>query len=133
MKFEDLLYVYESQLAYVERMMEPNTLSFYKKTEEYFKGYKAACFKWFEEMKLECEDFEPQIEKVDTKIKRENGDLLIGYLNYRGEQIPVYDDDQGQQMYIIYNGEVIPGGSYNLFPEYDFCYSIDLKKDNIEY
>jgi hypothetical protein len=133
MKFEDLLYVYESQLAYVERMMEPNTLSFYKKTEEYFKGYKAACFKWFEEMKLECEDFKPQIEKVDTKIKRDNGDLLIGYLNYRGEQIPVYDDDQGQQIYIIYNGEVIPGGSYNLLPEYDFCYFIDLKKDNIEY
>lgn len=132
MKFEDLLYTYEWQLDYVKRMSKPESLSFYKKTEEYLRGYKAACNRWFEEMKSECEDFNPRIEKTTEENRRENGDLLIGYLNYRGERIPVYNDDYGQQLYIIYENEVISGGCYNLFPEYDFCYSIDLKKDKIE-
>lgn len=140
MKFEDLLKKYEQQLVYVNRMTNPDTLSFYHKTKEYWEGYLDCCFNWFERVKEECEDFKPTIreakkeerEKYKYITKSENNEKewpLEGVLEYRGEAVPVYSDDDGQQLFIIFQGEEISGGCYNTQCVYDFCYMIDKIKD----
>jgi len=130
MKFEDLLYLYEKELEYVDRMTQPDNLSFYKKTKEYYDGYRKACNKWFESLKEKCEDFIPMI-KFCISEEKYNNCLLIGHLEYRGESVPVYDDDYGQQMFIVYQDQIISGGPFNPCPEDDFCYAIDQIKDKI--
>lgn len=139
MKFEDLLKEYEQQLVYVNRMTNPNTLSFYHKTKEYWDGYLNGCFHWFEKMKLECEDFNPIInqdfsgeekEKYKYNIKNNNEEYpLYGLLEYRGEKIPVYIDEDGQQLFAVYQEQEISGGGFNIHCEEDFCYMIDQIKD----
>lgn len=46
-------------------------------------------------------------------------------LKYRGIDIPVYDDDYGQQEVAYFDGKAISGGCYNFFPEYEFIFYID--------
>lgn len=142
MKFEDLLKEYEQQLVYVDRMTNPDTLSFYHKTKEYWDGYLNGCFHWFEKMKLECDDFKPGInqdfskeEEDKYKYNIKNNDEedteypLYGLLEYREEKIPVYIDENGQQLFIVYQEQEISGGSFNIHCEEDFCYAIDQIKD----
>ena len=50
---------------------------------------------------------------------------LVGILSYNGEDIPVYDDDFGQQDFCMYHGKSISGGAYNLFPESEFIAHIE--------
>ena len=132
--FENLLGDYERQLDYIKRMTEPKTLSFYGLSIEYWKGYYEATHKWFEDMKMYyCDDFNPQLREPTEEEKQEflyQDQPPIRILDYRGVRAPVYDDDYGQQYFMVFDGQEYGGGAFNGFPEYDFCYLID---DIIDY
>jgi hypothetical protein len=53
-------------------------------------------------------------------------------LVYRGEVIPIYMDENGQQDFIVYHDKIYCGGAYNLAAEIDFCSFIDKIKDEID-
>ncbi len=129
--FKDLLADYEQQLAYIKRMIEPETLSFYGKTLDYWEGYFWGVFRTFEEIKIYT-DFNPHIRKATTKEEKEFlylGQPPCGVLDYRGLKIPIYDDDPGQQFFMVFEGEEFGGGAFNGYPEEDFCYLIDESID----
>ncbi len=142
-KYEDLLAEYQAKLKYADRMMEKNSLSFFNQKRDFWEGYKFASNCWFEENKLFCEDFEPRIkeptpdqaDRFGHYLDRENNRKydLEGVLCYREMLIPVYGDDDGQQMFAVYEGHIIAGGSYNAHPEFDFCYQIDQYLDKIKF
>lgn len=126
--FEDLLYEYESQLCYIKRMIEPKTLSVYNMTKEYWEGYYYAVFHWFETMKDYCTDFDPLMREATIKEEQEflyENQPPCGVLDYRGVRAPVYDDDYGQQLFMVFRGQIYGGGAFNTAPERDFCYIID--------
>lgn len=133
---------YEWLLSSLER-----TKDLYEKLPEgYLLGYKKALFDFFQEtraLNIKSADY-PEIErnkaKMEALIKEHNIQIkedknfpVCGIMSYRGEYIPVYDDDSGQQEFIIYNDKEICGGSYNLYPQEVFCQEIDEIKDNIDY
>lgn len=127
--FENLLGDYEHQLDYIKRMTEPKTLSFYKTSKEYWEGYYEAVHKWFEDMKTYyCDDFKPIMREATKEEEKEflyQDQPPIKMLEYRGLCVPIYDDDYGQQYFMVFEGKEYGGGSFNGFPEYDFCYIID--------
>ena len=55
-------------------------------------------------------------------------------IRYRNIDIPVYDDDYGQQDFAVINGEEISGGSYNFFAHEEFMNYVDrmLEKKYLE-
>ena len=137
MEFIEILEKYEDDIKHANRMLNPECLSFFKKSEDYWNGYKKACYNWFQLMK-EYTHFIPQTRKPNEEelqmIYIDNGISYepVSILEYRGEEIPVYCDDYGQQEFIIYKGNIYNGGAYNITAEYDFCAFIDNIKDNIE-
>lgn len=46
-------------------------------------------------------------------------------ITYRGFDIPVYNDDYGQQDFAIFMGKCISGGAYNLFSDQEFMSYVD--------
>ena len=139
MEFKEVLEKYENDISYANRMLSPDCLSFYKKTREYWLGYKRAMHTWLQFMKVEL-NFAPETEKMS---KEESEDLIYcdefnnyfypwGWLLYRGERIPMYTDDYGQQNFIVYRGKGFYGGSFNFHDLEDFCSYIDTVKDEIE-
>jgi len=60
---------------------------------------------------------------------------LIGILHYRHYQIPIYDDDNGQQAFAVYhyNGEdhIVSGGAFNLYYALDIAFQLDDFFDRI--
>jgi len=139
MEFTKVLEKYESEINYANRMLSPECLSFYKKTEEYWRGYKKAMYKWLQFMKLHC-NFTPETEQMSKKESEQliyvdefnNYYYPYQWLVYRGEKIPVYNDDYGQQDFVIYKGKGFYAGAYNMDTLYDFCSFIDTIKDGIE-
>lgn len=145
LQFNDLLELMEYDKEYVQRMLTPDALSFYHKTMTYWEGYWESKVKTFINLKMYCDDYNPTTRVVtatdkvlyhDDKIH----DELCEILCYRGKEIPVYNDDYGQQMYAIYEGKILSGGAYNFAAEFDFCDMIDeidysftqLKLDRIQ-
>ena len=49
------------------------------------------------------------LKRFDT----EKGFPCIGFIQYRGHEIPLYDDDYGQQVFGKLNGHDLSGGAYN--------------------
>lgn len=132
--FEELLSIYENKLAYVRRMIDPCALSFSHTTMEYWEGYNEALIQWFEEMKFWCVD-KTYLVRQPTPAEKERhagSDPLCQIMEYRGETIPIYDDDSGQQFYAKYGDIELSGGSYNPCPEYDWCCQIDYIKDSLK-
>ena len=126
--FENLLKDYEHQLDYIKRMIEPRTLSFYKKTRDYWEGYFWGVFQIFQEMKDYCPDFNPKMREATKEEEKEflyQDQPPCGVLEYRGLRVPIYDDDYGQQVFMVFNGKEYGGGTYNFCPEEDFCHIID--------
>lgn len=125
MLFIDLLQEYEEKINYVNRML---SLEQTKHSKDYWLGYKRGVFHFFQQQKDFCEDFHPCI---NVKVNKTDPDQ-VGTLSYRDEEVPVFSDDAGQQLYIDYYGIIIEGGNFNPFPEKDFCYMIDKIKDDIK-
>lgn len=140
MEFQELLEQYENNIQYANRMMTPESLSFFKKTIDYWNGFKHANFKWFQTMK-DYSNFKPFTREPKKKEKEElrytnmNGDIFepCAILEYRNEIVPIYNDDYGQQEFILYKDNIISGGTYNLMADYDFCHEIDRIKDGITF
>ena len=141
------------ELEYIKE--DPN--SKYNHSEEFMKGYKLAVLSMFGHLRDElgypeirhATDEEKKEFTIKSKftatsldvginsiygIKIEEGkeyeteEVPFGIMEYRGEKIPVYSDDPGQQDYCIYKGKTISGGSYNFNPEQIFAYEIDHSK-----
>lgn len=139
MKFEDFLEKYESEIDYANRMLKPSSLAFYKKTREYWQGYKKAYHNILEFMKGELGFLPKTVNMTEEERKQnifidENGNEYIPYkwLEYRKEKVAIYADDYGQQDFIIFRDKEYFGGAYNFCAEYDFCSFIDTIKDDIE-
>jgi hypothetical protein len=62
----------------------------------------------------------------ELKAYEHNGDWPSRLISYRGEIIPVFIDDYGQQLFTFIRGEEHTGGSFNLFAEEEFMYEMDL-------
>ena len=96
----------------------------------YLEGQRKQNFSDFQTMKHYIEDEDifkcrnPTKHEI-KKYKIEGNFPVVGILEYRDELIPVYNDDYGQQEFIIYKNKEISGGSYNYFPEYTWMYEID--------
>jgi len=139
MDFKDILERYENDIAYANRMLKPDSLSFFKKTKEYWIGYKKASFKWFQDMKVELGYIPLEVDILEEEINKyvyidELNNYYTPYrmLEYRGEKIPMYIDDYGQQIFIVYNNKAYYGGAYNINTNIDFCTFIDTIKDEID-
>ena len=50
---------------------------------------------------------------------------LAGIMFYRQQEIPFYDDDPGQQVFAVYNGETLCAGAYNFQYLNYFAISVD--------
>lgn len=139
MDFNELLEKYENDMVHVARMTKADSLSFFKKSKEYWDGYKKACFSWFQHMKNEI-GFIPKIKQLTEEEIRvhkyidESKQEYFPYkaLVYRGEIIPIYMDENGQQDFIVYHDKIYCGGAYNLAAENDFCFFVDKIKDEID-
>lgn len=59
----------------------------------------------------------------------QKGCAFCGVLRYRGAEVPLYDDDAGQQVFAVLDGETIGGGSFNLFYCDEFERAVDLRLD----
>jgi len=134
MTFKDLLDAHEGNIEHARRMMQPDILAMTMKTEEYWRGYIYSSFQMFQTLRNYCDDGYPKIrtdltEEEKVEFDTEKDFPLYGIMEYRGIKVPVYDDDYGQQMFAIYDGSTISGGSYNFFPEHEFVYFIDSKLD----
>lgn len=137
MTFKELTDVYTDALSYANRMMSKECLSFYKKTKNYWEGYKYSAYKMYGIMKCTCSDYRPTIQYMDNDATYcdTNGNIYkaCGVLSYREEIYDIFCDECGQQVFTICRGQVISGGSFNLVPEYDLCDEIDRIIDNITF
>ena len=55
---------------------------------------------------------------------------LCGLLEYRGQVVPMYDDDYGQQVFAIFRGRDLVGGAYNMWYCDSFIDEIDYALDH---
>lgn len=55
---------------------------------------------------------------------------LCGLLEYRGQVVPMYDDDYGQQVFAVFRGRDIAGGAYNMEYYDSFINEIDYVLDH---
>lgn len=55
---------------------------------------------------------------------------LCGLLDYRGQVVPMYDDDHGQQVFAVFRGRDLAGGTYNMWYCDSFISEIDYALDH---
>lgn len=106
MKWNDLLYEYESNLHFINRKLEKNN------SYDYALGMYHMLRTMIRQMRIECCDL-PEI------------DYTTGTFSYRGNEYEVHFDDAGQQMYLEVNGSTLSGGSFNSSPELDWMEQLD--------
>lgn len=128
MKYEDLLETYEDKLDWVRRQR-----SHAENPSDYWDGVQIGLLSMYQQL-LPLTDFKPMTEKPTEEeskklVDPETGDKPYAMLVYRGERVPVYLDDYGQQDYMIYRSEVYGGGAYNFNSLFDFCCIIDYMLD----
>ena len=139
MDFNDILFKYEEGNDFANRMKKLGSLSLLKRGAEYFDGYKQANFNWFQTMKAEI-GFLPESktlegdEAKDYKFIDEFGKEYLPYrlIFYRGEEVPVFLDDYGQQEFIVFRSRICCGGGYDSMADDYFCKFVDEVKDEIE-
>ena len=123
MEFNDVLTAYAMQLATIKRFSEKGAYS-----EDYLLGRRVANFYWLQDM-INFTGREYEIldaTEEELKAYEHNGDWPSRLISYRGEIIPVFIDDYGQQLFTFIRGEEHTGGSFNLFAEEEFMYEMDL-------
>lgn len=126
---------YNHNMNYAERLRGNPELD---RTVDYWKGYEQACLYWFNWCKDFCKEYPPKMRKPTKKEQKEfkyveeleNGEKfewpLVGIIDYRGNKLPVYDDDNGQCYFCkLPDGRCVSGGGWNPDPEDEFCYEYD--------
>jgi len=129
MTYEQLLTCYELALDLVKMQRERG-----HKSPDFLDGFQKGALQMYWSARDET-DFKPQIDPATPEEKKkfydpESKEEPFGILRYRGQEVPVYDDDYGQQEYIIFRGETYCGGAYNFGADYDFCSYVDNVLDN---
>lgn len=133
MTFDELFDEYKHLLDWINRRTAPNALEFYGETKEQWSHAKQAIFFMFEHLRGYVENGYPNLENCLSyggienyppyKINDDYECPVVALLNYREETFPVYDDDAGQQNFIVVNGSEISvdglGGSYDWYFEVD--------------
>lgn len=74
----------------------------------------------------------PDLPELTVGQQVENIIYPYAYFRYKKQIWPIYDDDAGQQSYIVINGETFGAGAYTVYP-YDvmyFTYEIDNQGKN---
>lgn len=72
-----------------------------------------------------------EIQRYDNQVTEDGFHFpLEGLLMYRDKVVPFYDDDYGQQVFAVFEGETLPGGSYNPMYLTEFRDQIDSILDN---
>ena len=132
MKFDDVLDLYEFNLFNIKVFRERKFYS-----EDYIEGMIRQNFSWFEAMARECPSRYQQVvvkDSEDLEDYRFENQLPFKFILYRGEKIPVYDDDYGQQDFAVIRGKVVSGGTYNLMAPDEFVYYMDqvLEREFLE-
>lgn len=106
MKWNDLLYEYESNLYFINRKLKQTN------SYDYALGMYNMLRTMIRQMRIECCDL-PEI------------DYTTNTFSYRGNDYEVHFDDAGQQMYLEVNGSILSGGSFNSSPELDWMEQLD--------
>lgn len=122
MNFEELLADYETILININRQKRRHYRS-----DEYLEAYYQGASRMFHLSKLSG-DFRPARSKPTPEQKEKylfEGEEPVAMLYYRGKEIPIYNDDYGQQEFIVFNDKTFGGGAYNTMAEYDFCDYMD--------
>ena len=136
MLHQTLYDIYLTRLAYIERRMQDDVLEFYGEEKRDWKHAKEIAFQMYEALRYEGEDpgYPTSVVKPDEPIPPYKiGDTefpCIGVLKYRGEDIPVYNDDYGMRDFIVYQGREITHDSFGLSA--DWYYEVDRIKDKID-
>jgi len=113
MKWNDLLYEYESNLEFINRQRK-----YYSK--DYVIGMYRMLRLMVRQMRSECEDL-PEI------------DYSTNTFFYRGYEYKVEFDDAGQQMYIDLGNTILSGGAFNNSPESEWMERLDDILDEKDY
>ena len=132
MKFDDILGFYQFNLSNIKVFKERKFYS-----EDYIEGMIRQNFSWFEAMAMQCPSRYQEVlvkDGEDVEDYRFENQLPLKFILYRGEKIPVYDDDYGQQDFAVIRGKVISGGAYNFMAAEDFVYYMDqvLEREFLE-
>lgn len=139
MTFDELFAQYKALIDWIDRRMKPEVLEFHHESVDNWKYAKHTVFLMFERLRYYTEEGIPNlyecltregIEDYPPKMYDNYKCPVIGLLNYRDEVFPVYDDDYGQQVFIIVNGQEITVDS--LGGETDWYYELDRIIDNID-
>lgn len=126
MDFEKLLEGYEEAIELAKTQKQRKNAP---KGAEYWNAFIDGAFHLFQNIKREI-DFKPQVDDPTEEEKqkyylKEYKEYPVGILRYRGQEVPIYIDDYGQQEFIVIDGKTYGGGTYNTLCEYDFCMIID--------
>ena len=126
MNFKSLLENYEEviELAKIQKRRKDAP-----KGVEYWNAFIDGAFHLFQNMKYEI-GFEPEVEYPTEEEKQKYylqkyKEYPFAILNYRGQEVPIYIDDYGQQEYMVFQGKEYSGGAYNFECRKDFCCIID--------
>lgn len=128
MTYKELLKNYEEILNFLPIFKRTTS-----KTVEYLEALQKGAYRMYracrEDMNFKPETRLPSKEEQRKLCDPENKVEPHAILLYRGQEVPVYFDDPGQQEYIIFEGQTFGGGAYNLMCDIDFCDYIDTILD----
>lgn len=123
MKFNDILAFYEFNLFNIKQFRKRKLYN-----EDYIEGMMRQNFTWFENLASQYPNRYKEVSvKNDKNLEkyRFEDQLPFKFVLYRGEKIPVYDDDYGQQDFAVIRGQVVSGGAYNFMSAEEFVYYMD--------
>lgn len=123
MKFNDILEFYEFNLFNIKKFRKRKLYN-----EDYIEGMMRQNFTWFENLASQYPNRYKEVSvKNDKNLEkyRFEDQLPFKFVLYRGEKIPVYDDDYGQQDFAVIRGQVVSGGAYNFMSAEEFVYYMD--------
>lgn len=135
MTFEELFNIYQDNMEWIKRRLQPKTLEFYGERADQWKQAKYMNFKWFEMMRYYCDEVDvykikEQSLPLDVKVDDYDNCPCTGYLDYRNQRFYVYYDDMGAQCFIVCEGHIIPIISMGA-DEIDWWYEVDYLLDKI--
>lgn len=136
MKHNELLSEYERQLEWVNIRTKEKTLEFYGEDASAWKHAKEIAFHMYENLRYLCEDgagFPTSLTQPKRRIPAykhgKNKFPCVGVVEYRRETIPVYSDDYGMRLFMVYQGHEITYDSIGGMT--DWYFEVDRYKDKI--
>lgn len=136
---EDAFRIYQQNLEWIDRRLDPQTAEFYGETPETWKHAKEVAFSMYQDLRCllgptprlsghlnreKCEGIPPYtFEGNPTEFP------CVGVLEYRGHEYPVYNDDYGMSWFAVVDGRSIQVDSFG--GETDWYFELDRIIDRI--